>query len=63
LGSVEGVEVLVVEARPLAELAVPRLERLGGLRVVDELVDPRADLVIFSKSGAPSSPGEVSGVM
>ncbi len=34
---VERLEVLVVEARPLAELAVPGLERLGGGRVVDDL--------------------------
>ena len=32
-------QVLVVEARPLAQLAVPGLERLGGGRVLDDLVD------------------------
>ena len=37
-------EVLVVEARPLAELAVPRLERVRRLRVGDDGVDPGADL-------------------
>ena len=31
-GLVERLEVFVVEARPLAQLAVPRLQRLGGLR-------------------------------
>ena len=39
------VEVLVVEARPLAELAVPRLERVGGARVADDGVDSGPDLV------------------
>ena len=42
--SVERLQVLVVETRPLAQLAIPRLERLGGGRVVDDLVDPSPDL-------------------
>ena len=36
---VVGVEVLVVEARALAELPVVRLERFGGAGVFDELLD------------------------
>ena len=40
---VERVEVLVVEARALAEPVVPRLERLGGLRVADHGLGPLAD--------------------
>ena len=42
---VVGLQVLVVEARPLAELAVPRLQRLGGRRVLDDGVDAGPDLV------------------
>src|SRR5215475_13686925 len=41
---VESVEVLVVEARALAELAVPRLELLCGAGVLDDRVDPGTDL-------------------
>ena len=37
--AVERLEVLVVEARPLAELAIPGLERLGGRHVAHDLVD------------------------
>src|SRR3712207_6014586 len=37
-GLVEGLQVLVVEARPLAQLAVPRLEVGGRLRVLDDRV-------------------------
>ncbi len=43
-GLVECLQVLVVEARPLAELAVPGLEALGGGGVSHDLVDARADL-------------------
>ena len=43
-GLVVGLEVLVVEARALAQLAVPGLERLGRLRVGDDGVDPGPDL-------------------
>ena len=38
-------QVLVVEARPLAQLPVPGLERLRGLRILDDRVDARTDLV------------------
>src|SRR5690606_24769288 len=37
--AVEALQILVVEAGPLAELAVPRLQRFGGLPVGDERVD------------------------
>ncbi len=40
-----------MEARTLAELAVVRLERLGGLLVSDELVDSRADLLHLLEVG------------
>ena len=43
--AVEGRQIVVVEGRTLAELPVPRLERLGRLGVVDRLIDPGADLV------------------
>ena len=46
--AVEGVEILVVEARPLAELAVVGLQRLGGVRVLRRS-RPRA------RGSAPSS--------
>src|SRR5580700_579789 len=38
--TVESRQVVVAEARPLAEAAVVGLERGGGLRVTDLLVDP-----------------------
>ncbi len=38
-------QVLVVEAGPLAQLAVPGLERLGDVRVGDDLVDAPTDLL------------------
>ena len=40
---VERLEVLVVEAQPLAVLAVPGLELLRGRRVLDDLVDSAAE--------------------
>ena len=40
-----------MEAGPLAELAVVRLERLGGVRVVDDRLDPRADLLHLLEVG------------
>jgi hypothetical protein len=40
-----------VEARPLAELAVPRLQRLGHHRVLHDLVDPSADLLHLVEVG------------
>ena len=48
-------QVLVVEARPLAELAVPGLQRLGGGRVLDDRVDARADLLHLLKSASSIS--------
>src|SRR4051812_27885172 len=42
---VEGWQILVIERWPLAELAVPRLQRLCRGRVLDGGVHPRADLV------------------
>ena len=42
--AVERVEVLVVEARTLAQLAVPGLERRGRCWVVDHAIDALADL-------------------
>ena len=43
--AVEGLEVLVVEAGTLAELAVVGLEGLRGLGILDDGVHPRADLL------------------
>src|SRR5580698_4867147 len=40
-------QVVVAEARPLAETAVVGLERSGGLRVADLLVDPGPDPLQF----------------
>src|SRR3546814_3151156 len=44
-GLVERLQVLVVEARSLSEMAVPGLEPLRRGRVLDDGVDPRADLL------------------
>src|SRR3954452_5148764 len=41
---VEGWQILVIEGRPLAELAVPGLQRLCRGRVLDGGVHPRAGL-------------------
>ena len=43
VGAVEGGEVFVVEAGPLAELAVPRLQLLGHGGILDDGVHPIAD--------------------
>jgi hypothetical protein len=37
------VEVVVVEARALAQPAVPRLQRLGGSGILDDFLHARAD--------------------
>jgi len=49
--TVERLQVVVVEARPLAELAVPRLERVGGRGVLHDRVDARADLLHLQEVG------------
>ena len=51
VGPVERVEVLVVEARTLAERLVPRLQRLGRRRVLDDRVDAVADLLHLAEVG------------
>ena len=43
VGQVERRQVVVVEADPLAVLAPVRLELLGGLGILDDLVDPSPD--------------------
>ncbi len=48
---VEGVEIFVVEAGPLAELVVLGLQRLGGGRVLDHAVHPGADLLHLLEVG------------
>ena len=53
---VVGVEVLVVEARALAQLAVPGLELLGRVPIVDDGVDPGRISSIFSKSSPRTPP-------
>ena len=45
VGPVEGLEVLVVERRALAELAVPGLQRFPRLRIGHRVVHPPANLV------------------
>src|SRR3546814_14979379 len=61
-GLVERLQVLVVEARSLAELAVPGLEPLRRGRVLDDGVDPSADLLHLLEVGVPKGlehgPGE-----
>ena len=51
VGPVERGQVVVVEARPLAELAVPRLQRLGHHRVLHDLLHPGADLLHLVEVG------------
>jgi hypothetical protein len=48
-----------VEARPLAELAVPRLQRLGGVRVVDDRLHARADRLHLLEVGQLDRLGRV----
>ena len=48
---VERLQVLVVEARPLAQLAVPGLQLLRGLGVLDDRVDAGADLLHLLEVG------------
>ena len=43
-GGVVGLQVFVMKARPLAELSIPRLERLGGCRIIYEFVHTGSDL-------------------
>ena len=50
-----------MEAGPLAELAVPGLERLGGGRVLDDVVDPRSDLVHLLEVGELHRAGQALG--
>ena len=38
--TVEGLQILVVETRTLAELPIPRLQSLGHLWIAHDLVDP-----------------------
>ncbi len=56
-------QVLVVEAHPLAVLAVPGLELLGGLGVLDDRVDPVAAAPPWSRSRLRSSSAASSGVV
>ena len=51
VGTVERLQVLVVEAGPLAEVAVPRLERLGGGRIGHDRIDARPDLFHLGEVG------------
>src|SRR3546814_16612163 len=51
IGLVEGLEIIVVEGRPLAQHAVPGFQSLGRLLVGDDIVDPGADLVALTKVG------------
>ncbi|MEZ4333183.1 MAG: hypothetical protein R3F35_15590 [Myxococcota bacterium] len=49
--SIEGLEVGVVEARSLAELAIPGLERLGRLRIAHDPIDARPDRLHLAEVG------------
>ncbi len=49
--AIEGLEVLVVEARALAELPVPRLQRLRGGRIHNNRGHARADLLHLLEVG------------
>ena len=46
---VEGGQVFIVEAGPLAELPVPRLESGGGGWIGDDVIDPSTDLIHLLK--------------
>ena len=50
-GGVEGLQIGVMKAGPLAQLPVPGLQMIGGRRVGHDLVDPCADLVHFGEVG------------
>ena len=49
--AVERLQILVVKARPLAEVAVPGFERLGGGGIGHDLVDPRPDFLHLGEVG------------
>ena len=51
VGAIERLEILVVEARALAELPVPRFQRLGRARIRDDRVHARADLLHLLEVG------------
>ena len=61
VGAVERCQVVVVEARPLAEVAVPRFERLGGVRIGHDRVDtinlPGGPVADWQARVAPSASG------
>src|SRR5439155_15189952 len=50
-GPVEGLQIFVVETRPLAELAVPGFQPRGRLAIPDDRVDPRADFLHLLEVG------------
>ena len=49
--AVERLQILVVKARTLAEIAIPGFERLGGGAIGDDLIDPGPDLVHLGEVG------------
>ncbi len=49
--TIEGVEIFVVEARPLAERLVPGLERVRRGLVFDDRIDAGADLLHLAVVG------------
>ena len=59
VGSVESLEVLVVEARSLAELPIPGLEAGGGRRVPDDGVHPVPDLLHLLEVGLLQNAGQI----
>ena len=61
VGLVEGLQVLVVEARTLAELPVPSLEVPRRDRILDDGVDPSADLAHLLEVGVLESCQHVLG--
>ena len=51
VGAIEGGQVAIVQAGPLAHEGVPGLEGLGGLLVLDDFVDAAADVFHFLEVG------------
>jgi hypothetical protein len=58
VGAIEGLQVLVVEAWTLAELAVVGLQRLGGGWILDDGFHPRPDFFHLREVGHLHGPGQ-----
>ncbi len=62
VGAVEGLEVLVMEARALAELPVPGLECIRSVAVVDDRIDASTDLFHLLEVGRLQEAGGAGGL-